>query len=279
MKQIDLRELLEAGCHFGHESRRWHPKAKNFIFDSRDGIHIIDLVKTKDLLTKAVEHAKSLGLQGKKLLFVGTKRQAQNVILTEARNAGAPYFTQRWIGGFITNWDEIKKSIDKLNKMEEDKEKGVWKKFPKHEQVKLDKQKLHLEKFYGGVKNMKAHPDGLFVIDIRKESAAVAEASKMEIPIIGIVDTNSNPSLIEYPIPANDDAVKSITIITEIIASAYHEGLSEYQKKEKTAKKSDSNKEKDKEQEKPEKKKEDLKEEKPKKVKVSTKKAQTVKGA
>lgn len=230
MKQIDLRALLEAGCHFGHEVRRWHPKVAAFIYTSKDKIHIIDLTKTKERLTVACDFARNLGLAGKKLLFVGTKRQARAVILSEAKNAGAPYFNQRWVGGFITNWDEIKKSIDKLNKMDEDKATDAWKKFPKHEQLKLDRERGHLEKFYGGVKFLKVLPDGLFVIDIRKESTAVSEASKKGIPVIGIVDTNSNPDLVDYPIPANDDAVKSITIITQIIASAYAEGLAEYQK-------------------------------------------------
>lgn len=230
MKQIDLRALLEAGCHFGHEVKRWHPKAKDYIYTQKDGIHIIDLVKTKEDLIAACDFALSLGKQGKKLLFVGTKRQARAVILSEAKAAGAPYFNQRWVGGFITNWDEINKSITKLNKMDQDKAKGNWKQFPKHEQLKLDKERLHLEKFYGGVKAMKGLPDGLFIVDIRKESSAVNEAVKKDIPVIGIVDTNSNPQLVEYPIPANDDAVKSITIITQIIASAYADGLVEYTK-------------------------------------------------
>lgn len=235
MKQIDLRELLEAGCHFGHEVRRWYPKAKEYIYSQKDGIHIIDLVKTKEGLTKACDFAFRLGKEGKKLLFVGTKRQARAVILSEAKGANAPYFNQRWIGGFITNWDEIHKSITKLNKMDEDKVADNWKQFPKHEQLKLDKERLYLEKFYGGVKNLKNIPDGLFIVDIRKESSAVNEAVKKEIPVIGIVDTNSNPQLVDYPIPANDDAVKSITIITQIIASAYAEGLTEFQKTEKKA--------------------------------------------
>lgn len=231
MQEVNLKDLLEAGCHFGHEVKRWHPKAKKFIYTARDHIHIIDLGKTKEGLVNAANFAKNLGLSGKKLLFVGTKRQAKSVILAEARRVSAPYFSQRWVGGFITNWSEIKKSIDKLNKMTQDKESGAWQKFVKHEQRLLDKKRLLLEKFYGGVKSLKDLPDALFIVDVKKEVSAVSEGFIRSIPIIGIVDTNSDPTRIDYPIPANDDAVKSISLIVKYMADAYDEGLQEFKKK------------------------------------------------
>lgn len=236
MSDISLQELLKAGCHFGHEVKRWHPKASEFIYTERSKIHIIDLTKTKKDLLKAFEFAKKLGKEGKKLLFVGTKRQAKGIIESESQRISAPYFYQRWMGGFITNWNEIKKNIDKLIKMEEDKKSGNWQKFPKHEQLELDRERAQLEKFYGGVKMLKEVPDALFVVDIRKEKTAVSEARKCEIPIIGVVDTNSDPRLVNYPIPANDDSVKSISLITRFIADGYQEGLQEFEKKVKKSK-------------------------------------------
>lgn len=230
MIDVQLKDLLEAGCHFGHEVKRWHPKASSFIYTHRDKIHIIDLAKTRDGLLKAGEYAKQLGLQGKKLLFVGTKRQAKTVTKQEAVLAGAPYFSQRWVGGFLTNWSEIKKNLDKLNKMDSDKATGGWSKFKKHEQLLLDRNRMRLEKFYGGVKNLKVPPDALFVVDIKKEAGVIAEATQMGVPVIGIVDTNSDPTNIEYPIPANDDAVKSITLLVTYIAKAYGEGVEEFKK-------------------------------------------------
>lgn len=225
MPDIDLKTLLEAGCHFGHEVKRWHPKAAAYIYTSRDKIHIIDLAKTKDALLKACGYVKKLGEQGKILLFVGTKRQAKGIILSEAQRVKAPYFSQRWIGGFMTNWSEIKKNLDKLNSMTEDKKVGKWQKFTKHEQLTLDRERQKLEKSYGGVKHLTGLPDALFIVDVRKEGTVVAECLQKQIPIIGIVDTNSDPSKIDYPIPANDDAVKSIALVTKYIADSYEEGL------------------------------------------------------
>jgi len=232
MKEISLRELLEAGCHFGHEVKRWNPRAAQFIYTTRDRIHIIDLVKTKEGLLAAGEFALKLGTEGKKLLFVGTKRQAKKLIHDEAVRVDAPFFSQRWVGGFITNWTEVKKRIDKLNKMDADKKTGAWQKFVKHEQLKLDRERLKLEKYYGGVKQLSDHPDALFIVDVKKESAAVSECLKAGIPIISIVDTNSDPTKINYPIPANDDAVKSITLLISYLANAYEEGLQAFKKKE-----------------------------------------------
>lgn len=224
MQEITLKELLEAGCHFGHEARRWHPKADRYIYGERNGIHIIDLAKTKVGLDTAREYVKGLGEAGKVVLFVGTKRQSSQIIKAEAARVDAAFFDKRWVGGFITNWGEIKKTFAKLNRMEEEKAKGEWQKFPKHEQLKLDRQRLKLEKFYGGVKKLKDLPDALFIADSRNEKTAVNECISSGIPIVAISDTNCDPTKITYPIPANDDGVKSISLIVKSVADAYLKG-------------------------------------------------------
>ncbi len=224
MKQITLEELLQAGCHFGHKSERWHPKAHEFIYTEKDGIHIIDLAKTKAGLEEAREFIKGLASEGKEVLFVGTKRQAKGVVKSAAEQAGAPYLVERWIGGFITNWEAIKKNIDKINRMTDEKATNAWKKFPKHEQVKLSRYLDRLKVTYAGVLKLIKYPDALFIIDIRKEQAAIYEAQRAGIPIIAIVDTNTDPTPIDYMIPANDDAVGSIEYIVNAISEAYKEG-------------------------------------------------------
>lgn len=224
MKKTNLRDLLEAGCHFGHEAKRWHPKAASYIYSVKQGIHIIDLLKTKAGLEKAMQFAQKLGQEGKTLLFIGTKKQARAVIQSEAMRVGAPFFSHRWMGGFITNWDEIKKNIAKLNQMNTDKKSGYWQAYPKHEQVLLERKRVRLERVYQGVLNLTVLPDALFIVDIKKETAAVSEANQKGYPIIAIVDTNCDPTPVDYPIPANDDAVKSISIIVNYIAQAYQDG-------------------------------------------------------
>ncbi|OGG12708.1 30S ribosomal protein S2 [Candidatus Gottesmanbacteria bacterium RIFCSPHIGHO2_02_FULL_39_11] len=243
MKNITLVELLEAGCHFGHKKEKWHPKAASFIYAAKEGVHIIDLAKTKEWLQKAGEYAEKLGQEGKVLMFVATKRQAKLLLATAAKKANAPYLASRWVGGFLTNWDQVKRNIDKLNKMKKDKAEGAWKKFVKHEIVKLDKEMKQIEMVYGGVADLKSPPDALFIVDIKKEDIAIKEAARREIPVIGMVDTNSDPSLISYPIPANDDAVGSIEIIVNFIAECYLEG------KEKRAKEGEKEKERTSEKE------------------------------
>lgn len=232
MKDISLKDLLEAGCHFGHKVSRWHPKAASFIYQTKDGIHIIDLAKTRDNLKKAGEFVKSLGEEGKILLFVATKRQAKGVVSEAARRVHIPYLTSRWVGGFATNWDEVKKNIDKVNDMRKDRDEGVWKQFPKHEQVKLDKDLRKLEKAYGGVVELVALPDAMFLIDIKTEVIALREASRRGIPVVAVVDTNTDPNLVDFPVPANDDAVGSIKYLTDYIADAYGEGRDLREKKE-----------------------------------------------
>lgn len=224
MQDITLQALLEAGCHFGHKAERWHPKAASFIYTEKDGIHIIDLAKTKAGLEAAAQYVKDTVAAGGEVVFVGTKRQASSIVKSEAEAAGAPYFSERWIGGFLTNWEQIKKNIEKINRMEEEQKTGAWKKFPKHEQVKLARYLGRIKVYYGGVLKLTRVPEALFVIDVKKEIAAVREAARRGIPVVGVVDTNSDPTGIEYVIPANDDAVGSVSYIVHVLASAYQEG-------------------------------------------------------
>jgi small subunit ribosomal protein S2 len=225
MEEITLQQLLEAGCHFGHKAERWNPRASEFIYTKKDGIHIIDLAKTKAGLEKALNFVRDTVAAGGDILFIATKRQAKGIVKEVALKAGAPYFVERWIGGFLTNWDEIRKNVNMANTMAMEQESGAWKKFPKHEQVKMGHHLDRLNMFYGGVLSIKTQPKAFFVVDVRKEISAVREAQRCNIPVIGIVDTNSDPKLINYVIPANDDAVGSITFITNAIAEAYSEGM------------------------------------------------------
>lgn len=232
MKDVSLKDLLSAGCHFGHKVERWHPKAAEFIYAEREGIHIIDLAKTRDGLQKAAQYLADLAKEGRLVLFVATKRQAKGVVMEAAKKAGVPYLTNRWIGGFLTNWEEVKKNIDKANRMRRELTDGVWKKFPKHEQIKLEKELHKLEAVYGGVNDLQRLPDAVFIIDIKREVSSLREALKRELPIIAIIDTNANPNQVDYPIPANDDAVGSIQYIVNFLADAYLEGKKVGEKKE-----------------------------------------------
>lgn len=236
MEEISLRKLLEAGCHFGHKKERWHPKAKKFIFDAREGIHIIDLAQTRDGLKAAAWYIKQLAEEGKSVLFVGSKRQARGVVTEAAQRAGIAYLTNRWIGGFFTNWEEVKKNIDKMNKARKEKTDGTWDKFLKHEVVKLNKLLHRQEVVYEGVADLTSLPDAIFIIDIKKEVSSLREAQKRNINIIAIVDTNTDPTLVDYPIPSNDDAVGSIQIITNYLADAYIEGKKLAEKQAKSEK-------------------------------------------
>ncbi len=230
MQEITLQQLLEAGCHFGHKSERWHPKAKAFIYTEKDGIHIIDLAKTKAGLEAACEFVRELAAAGNEVLFVGTKRQAQGVVEEAAKNAGAPFLTERWIGGFLTNWDTIHKNIEKINRMTQEQMSGAWNKFPKHEQVKMSHYLTRIKVFYGGVLTLNEPPAALLIVDVKKEIAAVREGMRKGVPIVAIVDTNADPTGIAYPIPANDDAVGSIALIVQALAQAYKEGKEKREK-------------------------------------------------
>ena len=218
--KISLKQLLEAGCHFGHQARRWNPKMNEYIYTKRGGVHIFDLGLTAKKLTEAMEFVQNLTAEGKKIVFVGTKRQATAVIKEEAEKCGMPYVATRWLGGIITNWEQIKKSLDKMMDLEEKKSKGEFKKYTKRENVLIDKQIEKLDRFLGGLRSLKSEPAAVFVVDVKKEIAAVKEARMKGIPVIAIIDTNTDPDLIDYPIPANDDAVSSIKLIVSKIAEA-----------------------------------------------------------
>jgi len=230
MSDITLQQLLEAGCHFGHKAERRNPKASSYIYVEKDGIHIIDLAKTKEGLDRACLYVSELVAAGGEVLFVGTKRQAKDIVVNEAQRVGAPYVVERWIGGFLTNWEGIQKTIKKILTMTEDEKTGAWKKFPKHEQVKLSHHLKRLNIFYGGVTKLANPPKALFIVDLKKESVAFREAIRCVVPMIAMVDTNVNPTDVLYPIPANDDAVGSIAIVTKAIADAYEKGKREWEK-------------------------------------------------
>lgn len=221
---VPLEELLEAGAHFGHQARRWNPKMAPYIYTSRDGVHIFDLVKTQQGLETACQFGEELGKQGKTLLMVGTKRQAQAIIKEEAQKAGAFYMSERWLGGVMTNWSEIKKRIDLLVEMQQKRDSGEYAKYTKRENVLIDRQIAQLTRFLGGLVGLSGLPDALFIVDIHKEVAAVKEARAKDIPVVGMVDTNSDPTLVDYVIPVNDDAVRSVKLVVGKIAEAYAAG-------------------------------------------------------
>lgn len=220
MSEVNLKDLLEAGCHFGHQSRRWNPAMKKYIYGERDGVHIFDLVQTKAGLDAALEFVKKLVKEGGVVLFVGTKRQAQEVVKREAIKAGMPYMALRWLGGMLTNFGQMQKRVHKLKDLKAKRESGDLKKYTKREQLLFDREIAGLEKFLGGVADMEKMPEALFVVDTHREEVAVREANKMGIPVVGMVDTNGDPGRVDYVIPVNDDAVKSIELVVETIAGA-----------------------------------------------------------
>ncbi|MGB8657853.1 MAG: 30S ribosomal protein S2 [Candidatus Zixiibacteriota bacterium] len=220
---VTIKDLLEAGVHFGHQTRRWNPKMKKFIFTARNGIYIIDLQKTLLCLEMACQKVKEVVANNQSLLFVGTKKQAQEVIKEEASKTGAFYVTERWLGGMLTNFQTIRQNIKKLKELESMRDDGTYAKLTKKEVLRLEKEREKLEKFLGGIKEMNRLPGLVYVVDAKKERIAVAEANKLGIPIIGIIDTNSDPDPINFPIAANDDAIKSIKVITRQIAEAASE--------------------------------------------------------
>ncbi|MTH52770.1 30S ribosomal protein S2 [Bacillus mangrovi] len=220
MSVISMKQLLEAGVHFGHQTRRWNPKMKRYIFTERNGIYIIDLQKTVKKVEEAYNVTKELAANGGKILFVGTKKQAQDSVKEEAERSGMYYVNQRWLGGTLTNFETIQKRIKRLKDIEKMQEDGTFEVLPKKEVVQLKKELERLEKFLGGIKDMKSLPDALFIIDPRKERIAVAEAHKLNIPIIGIVDTNCDPDEIDHVIPANDDAIRAVKLLTGKMADA-----------------------------------------------------------
>ncbi|WP_163971246.1 30S ribosomal protein S2 [Oceanobacillus halotolerans] len=220
MSVISMKQLLEAGVHFGHQTRRWNPKMKKYIFTERNGIYIIDLQKTVKKVDEAYNYVKDVAANGGTILFVGTKKQAQDSVRDEATRSGMFYVNQRWLGGTLTNFQTIRKRINRLKDIERMEEDGTFDVLPKKETVDLLKEKERLVKFLGGIKEMDKLPDALFVIDPRKERIAIAEAHKLNIPIIGIVDTNCDPDEIDYVIPANDDAIRAVKLLTSKMADA-----------------------------------------------------------
>ncbi|HLS23323.1 MAG TPA: 30S ribosomal protein S2 [Pseudogracilibacillus sp.] len=224
MSIISMKQLLEAGVHFGHQTRRWNPKMKPYIFTERNGIYIIDLQKTVKKIEEAYEFVRQLAADGGNVLFVGTKKQAQDSVQEEATRSGMFYVNQRWLGGTLTNFKTIRKRINRLNEIEKMEEDGTFDVLPKKETINLTREKERLLKFLGGIRDMDKLPDAVFVIDPRKENIAVAEARKLNIPIVGIVDTNCDPDEIDYIIPANDDAIRAVRLLTSTIADAIIEG-------------------------------------------------------
>ena len=224
MSDITLSQLLEAGVHFGHQSRRWNPKMFPYIYAERNGIHIIDLVQTSQLLTNACEFVRKSSQEGKKFLFVGTKRQAASVVSQEAERCGANYINQRWLGGILTNWFTIKTRVERLKNLEQQEENGYLDQLPKKEAASLRRELEKLRKNLNGIKNMKRLPDLVVIIDQKRESTAVQECIKLNIPVISILDTNCNPDLTDIPIPGNDDAIRSIKLILSKLADSIYEG-------------------------------------------------------
>lgn len=216
-----MQDLLEAGVHFGHRVRRGNPKMSQFIYGARDGVHIIDLAKSEEKLHEAIAFAKKLGEEGKNLLVIGTKKQAKPVIERLAKDTGIPFLTERWIGGTLTNFDEIRRNVKKMLDLKAEKEKGELSRFTKKEQLLISRKLEKFEKELGGISDLAKIPEAVFVIDAAADLTAIKEANRMGVTIVAFADTNSDPTLIDYPIPANDDGIKSITIVCEAILNSY----------------------------------------------------------
>jgi len=224
MAIVSMKKLLEAGVHFGHQTRRWNPKMAEYIFTERNGIYIIDLQKTSDKVDEAYRFIKSVVANGDEVLFVGTKKQAQESTKSEAARCGMHFVSQRWLGGMLTNYTTIRKRVDKLHKLKAMEEDGTFELLPKKEVIKLKNETERLEKFLGGIQNMQKIPGALFVVDPRKEKIAVQEAKILGIPVVAIVDTNCDPDEVDYVIPGNDDAIRAVKLLTATIADAILEG-------------------------------------------------------
>ena len=222
--RITIQQLLMAGTHFGHLTRRWNPKMRPYIFMAKQGIHVIDLKQTQTCLEKACDEITKIAASGKAILFVGTKKQAKDIIQTEAKRCNSPYVNERWLGGTLTNFSTIRRSVKTLETHERKASDGTYDLLSKKERLRMDKERAKLEKVLGGIRDMKRLPGAVFIVDIKKENIAVAEARKLNIPIYAITDTNTDPDLVEWPIPANDDSFKSIGLIGRILTDAILEG-------------------------------------------------------
>ncbi|HEY9910252.1 MAG TPA: 30S ribosomal protein S2 [Thermosynechococcaceae cyanobacterium] len=224
MPVVSLAQLLESGVHFGHQTRRWNPKMDPYIYTSRNGVHIIDLVQTAQLMDSAYNYVRTASEQGKKFLFIGTKRQAAGIIAQEAARCGAYYVNQRWLGGMLTNWVTIKTRVDRLKDLERREETGALDLLPKKEASMLRRELEKLQKYLGGIKAMRKIPDIVVVVDQRREYNAIQECQKLAVPIVALLDTNCDPDVVDVPIPANDDAIRSIKLIVGKLADAIYEG-------------------------------------------------------
>jgi small subunit ribosomal protein S2 len=224
MPVVSLAQMMESGVHFGHQTRRWNPKMSQYIYTSRNGVHIIDLVQTAQLMDEAYNHVRQSAEQGKKFLFVGTKRQAAGIVAQEALRCGASYVNQRWLGGMLTNWTTIKTRAERLKDLERREEIGALDLLPKKEASVLRRELAKLQKYLGGIKNMRKVPDVVIIVDQRREYNAVLECQKLGIEIVSMLDTNCDPDLVDVPIPANDDAIRSIKLIVGKLADAIYEG-------------------------------------------------------
>src|SRR6187431_1701279 len=222
---LTVRELFEAGVHFGHQTKRWNPKMRPFIYGARSGIHIVDLDQTARLFKRAFDFLSETTARGGSVLFVGTKRQAQEIVREEARRAGMYFVTNRWLGGTLTNFRTIKGGLDRLRTLERMKEDGTYSQLPKKETVQLEKERARLEKYIGGLKGMGQLPQAVFIIDPAQEQISVSEARKLHVPIVAITDTNCDPDLVDYIIPGNDDAIRSVRLVTGAIADACVNGM------------------------------------------------------
>jgi small subunit ribosomal protein S2 len=231
MTPVTMKDLLEAGVHFGHQTRRWNPKMKPYVFGARNGIYIVDLEKTVVAAKTAAEFAQKLTSEGKKILFVGTKKQAKDVVEEEARRSSMYFVTNRWLGGMLTNYQTVKASIDRLKKIETLKNSPEWTDVPKKEQARYDREYDKLKKSLGGIEDMKKLPGALFVIDTDKEHIAILEAKKLGIPVIAVVDTNCDPSNVTHVIPGNDDAIRSVRLFCNMMAEACLSGTKIFQEK------------------------------------------------
>ncbi|MEO1148073.1 MAG: 30S ribosomal protein S2 [Cyanobacteria bacterium J06638_22] len=224
MPVVSLAQLLESGVHFGHQTRRWNPKMDQYIYTARNGVHIIDLVQTATLIEEAYDYARTASEQGRKFLFVGTKRQAAGIIAEEAARCGSYYVNQRWLGGMLTNWVTIKSRVERLKELERREETGQLDLLPKKEASVLRRELEKLQKYLGGIKTMRKLPDAVVIVDQRREYNALLECQKLGIPIMALLDTNCDPDMVDIPIPANDDAIRSIKLIVGKLADAIYEG-------------------------------------------------------
>lgn len=233
MEIVSLQDLINTGIHFGHRTKRWNPKMQKYIFGKKNGVHIIDLRQTQEALRKAYDATVSIAEQGKGILYVGTKKQARDVIKVEALRAGAFYITERWLGGLLTNFNILYTRVQRLRELEQMKEDGRWTMLPKKELSKYEREYTRLSKYFEGIKDMDRLPGLVYIVDIIKDETTVNEAKKMNIPIIAIVDTNVDPTGINYPIPGNDDSIRAISLVTKIISNAVLEGRKGFETEEK----------------------------------------------